>query len=288
MTLVLALPGAAPLAAQLASRLACEHALVDVHRFPDGEQRVRVDAPVAGRPVVLVADLAHPDDKVLPLLFAVDVLRELGATRVGLVAPYLPYLRQDSRFHPGEAVSSRTFARLLSDRFDFLVTVEPHLHRWHSLADIFRPPSCAVSAAKPMAQWIRRHVERPHLVGPDTESRQWVARIAAELDAPFTVLHKARSGDAEVRIEDAHALPPGFTPVVVDDIVSSGGTLLAAAGMARAGHCVCVHALHDAVAAQRLAAAGIALASCDTVAHPSNAITVVAELAAAVRALGFP
>src|SRR5690606_29301909 len=115
----------------------CEHAPLHAHTFPDGETLVRVDAPVAGRPVAIVARLDHPDAKTLALLFAADAVRELGAAGVGLVAPYLPYMRQDHRFHPGEAITSRSYARLLSRSFDFLVTVDPHLHRWHSLAEIY-------------------------------------------------------------------------------------------------------------------------------------------------------
>ena len=75
---------------------------------------MRIDTPVRGRCVVLAGSLHQPDEKTLPLLFAADAARELGAAQVGLVAPYLAYMRQDRRFEPGEAVTSRSYARLLS------------------------------------------------------------------------------------------------------------------------------------------------------------------------------
>ena len=124
--LVVALPGGEALSAGLARRLRCDWSPLAVHRFPDGETLVRLDAPVGGRCVVLAGSLDQPDGKTLPLLFAADAARELGATQVGLVAPYLAYMRQDRRFNTGEALTSRTYARLLSTALDFLVTVDPH------------------------------------------------------------------------------------------------------------------------------------------------------------------
>src|SRR4051794_3570112 len=118
-TIILALPGAEPLAQTLASQLRCPASTLEEHRFPDGEALVRLRTGVSGRRVLLVAHLDHPDQKTLALLFAADVARELGAAEVGLVAPYLPYMRQDHRFRPGEAITSRTYARVLSATVDF-------------------------------------------------------------------------------------------------------------------------------------------------------------------------
>ena len=106
--------------------MGAQRAALQLHRFPDGESLVRLDADVTGRTVVIVASLAQPDAKALPLLFAADAARDLGATRVLLAAPYLAYLRQDRRFNTGEAITSRTFAALVSTVFDGIVTVDPH------------------------------------------------------------------------------------------------------------------------------------------------------------------
>jgi phosphoribosylpyrophosphate synthetase len=84
---------------------------------------------LTSRTVVLACSLARPDEKTLPLLFAADAARDLGAAKVLLAAPCLAYLRQDRRFHAGEAVTSRSYAALLSRAFDALVTADPHLHR---------------------------------------------------------------------------------------------------------------------------------------------------------------
>jgi ribose-phosphate pyrophosphokinase len=294
-TIVMALPGAEALAQSLSARLSCGGHALEIHRYPDGEAGVRLRTSVAGQRVVLAAHLDRPDQKTLPLLFAADAARELGATAVGLVAPYLPYMRQDERFRPGEAITSRSYARLLSNAFDFLLTVDPHLHRWPNLDAIYGIRTQVVASAPAVAEWLQREVPQPVLVGPDSESEQWVADVAARIGAPWFVMHKDRFGDRDVRVQ----LPPGAQsqgrqPVLLDDITSSGGTLAAASQVLRGAGwgrplAVVVHALVDPAGMELLHQAGIArIASCDTVPHPTNAIAVGALLAEALSTLCAP
>jgi len=293
--LVLALPGAATLAAQLASRLHCEWSELALHRFPDGETLVRLVPPVHGRCVVLAGSLHQPDEKTLPLIFAADAARELGASQVGLVAPYLAYMRQDARFHSGEAVTSRSYARLLSCSLDFLVTVDPHLHRWRSLADLYPIRTEVVASAPLVARWLTRHVPDALLVGPDEESEQWVSGVAALAGVPWTIMGKQRRGDHDVVVKLAGRRDwKGRTPVLLDDIVSTGNTLLAAsralgdAGLAPAV-CIAVHALFEQDTARRLRDAGFAqIVSCDSVPHETNAIRLAPLLAKALRTVARP
>jgi ribose-phosphate pyrophosphokinase len=233
-TIILALPGAEQLAEALAQQLHCPASTVETHRFPDAEVVVRLRTAVDGRRVLLVAHLDRPDEKTLALLFAADAARELGAREVGLVAPYLPYMRQDDRFRPGEAITSRTYARLLSSTVDFLVTVDPHLHRWPALDAIYSIRTHVVAAAPAIADWLRREVPQPLLVGPDRESEQWVADVAQRLGAPYFVMTKERRGDRDVQVTmPPGATPEGRTPVLLDDIMSSGHTMAAAAEVLR-------------------------------------------------------
>jgi ribose-phosphate pyrophosphokinase len=262
-----------------------------VRRFPDGESYVRLGSAVAGRDVVLACGLDRPDPKVIPLLFALEAARELGASRVGLVAPYLCYMRQDRRFQDGEAVAARLFGRVLSRSVDWLVTVDPHLHRIHDLAEVVSVPARVVHAAPAIAAWVQVEVERPLFVGPDAESEQWVSNVARRADAPWIVLRKVRRGDREVEV----SVPDvdrwrDRVPVLVDDIVSTGRTLLETLGhLKRAGMkppvCVAVHALFAERASEDLIAAGARVVTCNTVAHATNAIDLVPDLAEAVAAL---
>jgi ribose-phosphate pyrophosphokinase len=293
--LILAWPGAARLAASMAEKLGADWGELVLHRFPDGESLVRIDAPVRGRCVVFATSLDHPGDKTLPLLFAADAARELGAAQVGLVAPYLAYMRQDRRFNPGEAVTSRSYARLLSSSFDFLVTVDPHLHRWHSLAELYPIRTQAVASAPAIAQWLRRRVKEALIVGPDAESEQWVAQVAQLADAPWTVMTKTRRGDRQVNVKlRERGRWSGRTPVLLDDIVSTGETVLAAtAALQKAGLpppvCIAVHALFEADALWRMLEGGVAkVVTCDTVPHSTNAIPLAPLLAKALRAAAAP
>jgi ribose-phosphate pyrophosphokinase len=285
---VFPLPGNEALAARVAGEIGGRRGRLEARRFPDGEAYVRIVSPVAGRPVVLAATLDRPDEKLLPLLLAASTVRELGASTVGLVAPYLPYLRQDSRFRGGEAVSARHFAGLLSNAFDWLVTVDPHLHRLHALSDVYTIPTESVCAAPRLAEWVRRHVLAPLVIGPDIESRQWIEDVAAAAGVPSVVFRKQRMGDALV-IEDLPDLTPyrDRIPVLVDDIISTGATMIQAARALEGlgfppPHCVAVHAIFSSGAYARLQAAGVAsVVTCNTVEHPSNVIDIHDLLAAA-------
>ncbi len=289
---IVSMPGAGDWGERLAERLGASRCGLESRRFPDGEIYLRVLDEVRGRPVAVVAELRDPDPQLPGLLFLADALRELGASSVGLVAPYLPYMRQDIRFREGEAVTSRSFAGLVSTAFAWLVTADPHLHRLASLGAIYRIPTAAVSSAAAIAAWVREQVAHPHLVGPDQESAQWISEVAALAGCPGSVLRKHRSGDrsVDVTLPDLEALR-GRTPVLVDDIISSGQTMattvrtLRAAGFA-APVCIGIHALFadDALAAL-LAAGAHRVVSCNTLHHPTNAIDVSEALAGSVRVM---
>jgi ribose-phosphate pyrophosphokinase len=285
--------GAHPgLGARLRASLDAELGRHEQRTFPDGECYLRLDTRVEGRHVILLDTLDRPDAKTLPLLFAASTCRELGALSVGLAAPYLAYMRQDIRFRPGEAVTSRCYAAMLSAELDWLVTVDPHLHRYDSLDEIYTIPTRSVAAAPALIEWLRREVPRPVLIGPDEESSQWVSQVAAGVAAPWLILEKVRSGDRQVEVSVPQlADHAGRTAVLLDDIVSTGGTMVAALAHLREqgfadSVCLAVHGIFagDAEAALRAAGAG-RIVSCNTVVHASNEICVATELAAGVRAL---
>ncbi|MFZ5876700.1 MAG: ribose-phosphate pyrophosphokinase [Nitrospirota bacterium] len=284
--------GLPDMGARVASAVAGEDAKTVVRRFPDGETYVRFETEVRDRDVVIVADLAVPDDKIIPLLWVAATAKDLGAARVGLTAPYLPYMRQDARFQPGEGVTSRYFARVMSSHVDWLVTVDPHLHRYRSLDEVYAIPSRVVSAAPVLARWIEGNVQEPLLIGPDAESGQWVRAVADAVGAPHVVLTKTRAGDHDVRVEAPNLREyRNRSPVIIDDVISTGSTLAEAARLVRgqglaAPVCVAVHAVCSGNAYDRVMAAGCrAVATCNTVPHASNAIDVSGPLSDGIRSL---
>jgi ribose-phosphate pyrophosphokinase len=289
--LFVGMPGNEAMTAALARKLGGDIGQLELHAFPDGETYLRFLTDVAGRALVVVCTLDRPNAKFLPLLFAAATARELGAAKVGLVAPYLAYMRQDRRFKPGEAVTSRQTAQLLSNAFDWLVTVDPHLHRYGSLGDIYPIPTRVVHAAPLISEWIRQNVGNAHIIGPDSESEQWVSAVATDIGAPYSVLEKTRLGDRDVEIS-AHGLQNlgARTPVLVDDIISSGRTMIEAvclivAHSATTPVCIAVHGLFADNADALLAQAGARVITSNSIPHGSNAIDVGEGIAASVREL---
>ncbi|MDX2222753.1 MAG: ribose-phosphate diphosphokinase [Rhodospirillaceae bacterium] len=279
-------------AKDLAQRLKVECEIVDVHYFPDSECRVQVKG--RGMRPAIYRPLHLPNAKLIEIILAASVLRGDGARDIGLIAPYLPYMRQDIAFRPGEAVSQKVIGRLLADHFDRLVAVDPHLHRTATLAEVFAgKPALALSGAVAMSQHLKaRNVPGNVLIlGPDSESEPLARAVAEPLSLPHAVAAKDRAGDRDVRI----VLPAGVdvnrrSVVIVDDIISSGGTILTLAKTLRDLNAKTVdvyttHALYDERTAHAIAVAGVRkVVSCDGIAHPSNAMSIAAVIAEGLAA----
>jgi len=282
------MPGNDAFCAHLASLMHARQGELDYRRFPDGESYVRLDTPVAGFDVALICTLNAPDEKTLALLFAARTARELGARSVGLVAPYLAYMRQDKRFQAGEALTSAQYGALLSPAFDWLVTVDPHLHRHKSLDDLYSVPSAVVHAAPVISEWVREQLAHAVLIGPDSESEQWVGQVAAGAGCPYLILRKTRRGDRDVSVSAPEIKRwRDRVPVLIDDIISTARTMIAAAahfkdaGM-QAPVCIGVHGVFAGTAHADLLAAGAArVVTCNTIPHPTNAIDLAPALAQA-------
>lgn len=286
MPVLIAIPGNEGHAHGLATLLGCRVLVPEIRQFPDGELYVRLDGEVAGD-AVIVGNASG--DNFLRIAFLAGTARDLGATRVGLVAPYLAYMRQDSRFRPGEGITASYFGRLMSSTVDWLVTVDPHLHRIGALASVYSIPTTIARAAPAIARWIAAEVHRPVLVGPDAESVQWVQAVAEHCGAPFVILEKTRRGDRDVSITSLDRAWNGHTPVLIDDIVSTGRTMIEAARQVRAAGgaapmCIAIHAVFaDALHDTLLAAGASGIVTCDTILHATNRIAIVEQLADAVR-----
>jgi ribose-phosphate pyrophosphokinase len=286
VAVLIAVPGSEDHARRLGARLELPVIIPEFRQFPDGELYVRVDGELRDD-VAIVGNASS--DNFLRIAFLAGTARDLGATRVGLVAPYLAYMRQDSRFNPGEGVTARYFARLVSSTVDWMVTVDPHLHRFESLSHVYTIPTTIARAAPAIAQWIGREVERPVLIGPDAESAQWVSAVAERCGAPFMILEKTRRGDRDVSVSAPDGAWNGHTPVVIDDIVSTGRTMIEATRQLRAAGsaapmCIAIHAVFaDALNDTLIDAGARGIVTCNTIKHATNRICIADQLAAVVR-----
>jgi ribose-phosphate pyrophosphokinase len=278
----------------LAAALGARCGVVALHRFPDGESRVRLPLPLASH-LVFCRSLDHPNDRLVELLIAAGAARALGAARLTLVAPYLCYMRQDAEFAPGEAVSQRIVGGWLAGAFDDVVTVDPHLHRVATLADaVPARRALALSAAEPIGALLARATSAPLVLGPDEESLQWVRAVARVCGADGAVGRKRRRGDRDVTVDLGAVEPRGREVALVDDVASTGHTLEQAVracrdrGAARVVVAV-THGLFVGDALERLLAAGAEQVwSTDSVSHPTNAAPLATLLADGVRAVASP
>lgn len=272
----------------LATAVGAVYADIDIHAFPDGESRVRIAEldSIRGQRAAIFRPLHQPNGKIVELILAASILGP--AADITLIAPYLPYMRQDKAFSPGEAVSQAAVGRLLAAYFNRFVAFDPHLHRTHDLGAVFGgKPARALSAADVIATYIRHTLPRGALlIGPDEESLPLVGKVAVLAGCEWSVARKQRFGDRQVEI----ALPDSVlfgnrAVVIIDDVISSGHTIavLAAAltGAGAASVTVCAtHALYDAAAAEMMAAAGVArIASSGSIPHPSNQFSIIDTLA---------
>jgi ribose-phosphate pyrophosphokinase len=285
------LPSSSRDAAGLAARLGVPLHEIAIHAFPDGEIRVTVGP--ASATTIIYASLDRPNDKLVALMFAAEALRRGGARRLVLVAPYLCYMRQDAAFHEGEAVSQKVIGPLLAQCVDRVVTVDAHLHRTPDITAVFPGiQSDNLSAMPAISDTLRKTGLDPTTIvaGPDAESLPWVSDLAARLDLPYVVARKTRRGDHSVAIEfQDRACIAGRPALIVDDVVSSGGTIVTCAkALTSAGatvvDAVVTHALFPEAACSEMISAGIrSIRSTQSVPHFTNAIALDELLADALK-----
>jgi ribose-phosphate pyrophosphokinase len=291
LSLILHFEDEAALASSLAGALGWTAAPVRCHRFPDGEFKLTLPAGLPEQ-VLILRGLHQPNEKLVQLMLAAPAARELGAQRVWLAAPYLAYMRQDMAFALGEVVSQRHLGARLADWFDAVVTIDPHLHRVTTMDEVLPGRrGIAVSAAGLIGDFVSREVPGALLLGPDEEAGQWVRVAAAAHGLDHGVCHKARHGDRDVDVTLPSVPLRGRRVVLVDDVASTGRTLVSAARTALAHGASSVdvavtHALFVDDALSQVRAAGVGRVwSTDSVPHSSNVLPVAPLLADAVRRL---
>ena len=285
------LPSSSRDAAAVAARLGVPFHEIGVHAFPDGEIRVTVGP--ASTTTIIYASLDRPNDKLIALMFAAEALRRGGAERLVLVAPYLCYMRQDAAFHEGEAISQKVTGLLLARCVDRVVTVDAHLHRTPDIATVFPGiQSDNLSAMPAISETLRKTGldAATAIVGPDAESLPWVSNLAGRLHLSHIVARKVRRGDRSVAVEfQDRTRIAGRPALIVDDIVSSGGTIIACAKALTAGgatviDAVVTHALFSAEICKEMIASGIrSIRSTHSVPHFTNAIPLDGLFADALK-----
>lgn len=247
--LVLPGPASEELGRSVAEKLGLEMLKAEFRVFPDGESRFTLNDKVAGRSIFLVQSTYQPvDQHMFQLLLASHQLSEGGA-KVTAVVPYLAYARQDKEFLPGEGVSLGVVSHLMrSAGVRRLVTVD--IHSAEGLA-LFSFPTYSVSAIPSLVAYAKEklNLKDPVVISPDFGGSKRTEAFAQLYGAPFLKMTKTRDRlSGEVMMKDSALDVKGKDVVIVDDIISTGGTVKAASESvmkqgARRAVALCVHGL---------------------------------------------
>jgi ribose-phosphate pyrophosphokinase len=289
-TLILGFPETESQAKSVAELAGLPYTSLFLRRFPDGESYVRIPDELPEH-VILFCSLFQANEKLIELLLAASTARKAGVTRLSLMAPYLCYMRQDEAFNKGEAVSQSIIGALLAQHFDDLLTIDPHLHRTPVLSDAMPVANAqTLTASELISTYLHETLDTaPLILGPDAESEQWAKQIAAPNQLEYCIATKTRFGDREVNVDVPEVSIEGRTVVIIDDISSTGNTIIQAAKQiygkgAQHIYAIVTHALLDDAAMQSLKDAGVETVwSTDTIPHQTNVISVVPVLASAIK-----
>lgn len=259
-------------------------------KFPDGEILIRFNASLKGKDVILVQSFYESiSDCIIEAILAAKTARDLGAKKIILMAPYFPYLRQDKRFHKGESVSQTIISDLIEKYFDGIYIIDPHLHRKNKLEAIFKIKSKELTSNSLIEDYIKKNIKNAVIIGPDEESYKWAKNVADALGIESRILEKKRysSYHVEVKLNKKIDLR-GKSAVIVDDIVSTGHTIIETAKTlkkfgAKKVYCICVHGIFANGALDKLRKAKVVVVSTNTIPNKFAKIDVSGIIADSLR-----
>jgi len=245
--IIAAFPEVESIGKKVARALKAEYTKINVRDFPDSEFHLKLKRNPEHKNIVIINSMTKdPDEKIIETVLAGGVARDYGAHRVILVATYLPYMRQDAHFEKYDSFSSKHVLRLFNE-FDEIIAIDPHLHRIHSLRQL-SSKARSISVDDIVADFIKKKFKKDfEIIGPDSESAQWSAVIARKLKKKVVILSKHRYGDKKIK-QKAVKLYPYANYIIIDDIISTGRTLLGAIEMARKQgakklYCIGIHGI---------------------------------------------
>ena len=268
------------LSKELAKSLKANLAKVEIKRFPDDECYVRIDEDLSDEDVFLV-QTSWPDKNIVELLLLQDAIKEFDVSSLTTVVPYFGYARQDKQFKPGEPISARALARIIQMNTDEFVTVDVHAP---SVIDWFENITAKNVMAYPQ---IGKHLKGKGIeliLSPDEGRADNAKRVADVVNCEADFLVKERLDGETVTMTPKRLDVKGKKTAIVDDIISTGGTIVKAAEQLRKQgaakiYAVCTHGVFAGNAIPKLEAVCDEVCTTDTIENPKTCITVAPEIA---------
>ncbi len=252
-------------------------------RFPDGEAYVRIHENLDNEDVIFIQN-THPDSNIIEYFLVIDAIRQYKVKSIISVIPYFGYARQDKRFNEGEPISAKILAKHLSEDVDKIITVNlhnPDILKW------FNVPSYEIRAEKLLAKYFEKF--NPDLVvSPDKGSIERAKLLAELINRPYISFEKKRIDAEHVEIFTGDVDVLGKTVAIIDDMISTGGTIATASNILKnmgASKIVvgCVHGLFVGNALSRLQATVDIIFSTDTIENEKSVVTVADEIAKLIK-----
>ncbi len=268
------------IAAKLAEKLGARLVRAEEKTFPDGESYLRIPEKLGGTTLIVHSLYAPQDVAYMKLLMAIDAAKGAGADRVVVAIPYVAYARQDKRFLEGEPITVSIVLRGLETAgADALVTVD--IHQPRSLDEWLSIPHVNVLPVKELADYFRVKLGQGVVLAPDKGALHRAEEAAKVLGLSYDYLEKTRDRvTGEVAISPKEIDVSGKNVLIIDDIISTGGTIaLAARSMLKMGaanvYVACTHALLVKGALDRIYHEGVKeAAATDSVPSPISKVSV--------------
>jgi len=225
-------------------------------RFPDKELYVRILDDIKGESVVLV-QTTYPDQNLIELFLLQNAAEEAGAKKITVVIPYFGYARQDTKFKDGEAISAKAIAELISLNADNVITVDPHKEH---ILDFFSTSAHSTSAVPEIANYLKQK-KIDMILAPDKGALMRAKTASNIIKCEFDYMEKTRIDGETVEIKPKNLQAQNKNVAIIDDIISTGGTMaksikeLKIQG-AKKVYATCTHGLFAGDAVKKLASAG--------------------------------
>ena len=266
---------------------------IQIEKLPDGEKYVRLSSKVEGKDVFLFNSFANnPDEMLIETIFLIETIAEYNARSINCIFPYFPYSRQDKRFIEGEAISLKIVSKLFRNlEIDRMFVFDFHLHRIDNLTELFGVEVVNLTAMGKLAKYSMRFGDKLLVVAPDEEAVQWAKVFAEEINSDYIYFKKIRVDAENVIISSQPPDVEGKDVIIVDDMISTGGTVIQALRVLKQGGCnkvfaACTHAILAKDALKRMLEAGIEdMVASDTILSPISHVTVSDLIADAIREL---
>ncbi len=248
------------LAAKVAREMGENLTPIETRRFPDGERYIRINDEVPSEVVVIQSTGYPQDENLMELFLLLKNLKSLGVEKTRVVIPYYGYGRQERRFKSGEAVSAVIIAELI-EAAGASEIYSINLHE-KNIKEFFKIPMHEISAMPIIADYIKGHIDDPMIIGPDKSAFGFAKEISGILNCECDYLEKIRISPEVVETKPKNLDVEDREVVIIDDIISTGGTIVNAAKLlqelgARKVVVGCVHPVLVEDALLKIFAAGV-------------------------------